>query len=442
MAIIVRMYVSPLRFPVSDPAQVVVPANAKDLLAKLDHSEQAILHAETAKVETIHELCLAYQAVDEDAFGEAAERLVYHGAHGTPGVAEYLSLEVAALLAISPGSGACLIGQVLNCVYRHPLLWDAVRAGAVRWYRATEIISEVNTAGLCQADAQWVDAQITPRLASLTRGRALRLLRGYIALADPEEARERELRARNHRHVTLWDPSLESGPCRNLTGRLDVNDAAALDATLNQLAAVLGGTGDRDTLDQRRASALGILADPARAFQLLNGQDAPSQQKATLIVHLAPEAIGSEFAIGRLQDQMALSRDTWVEVLGNARVTVRPVLDLNTIPPVDSYEIPERIRDAVSWRSPTDMFPYGTQPARRCDLDHTDPYQHGSTSPPGQTRTANLAPLSRRAHRAKTAKAWRVTQYEGGWLEWTSPAGYHYATGPYGTLRELRAPAA
>ena len=206
-AIIIRMYVSPRHFVVPDPAPVVVPTNSQELFAKLDHSEQTMIAGEVAKLETIHELCLAFRAVDEDAFGEAAERLVFHGAHGTPGVAEYLSLEVSALLRISPGAGACLIGQVLNCVYRHPLLWDAVRAGAVRWYRATEIISEVNSSALCQAAAQWVDAQVTPRLASLPRGRAIRLLRGYIALADPEEARERELKARNHRHVTLWDPA-------------------------------------------------------------------------------------------------------------------------------------------------------------------------------------------------------------------------------------------
>jgi hypothetical protein len=421
---------------------VVVPANAHELFAKLDRSERAMIADEIEKLETIHELCLAFRAVDEDAFGEAAERLVFHGAHGTPGVAEYLSLEVSALLAISPGAGAGLIGQVLNCVYRHPVLWDAVRAGAVRWYRATEIISEVNSAGLCQAAALWVDRQITPRLASLPRGRAMRLLRGLIALADPEEARERELKARNHRHVTLWDPSLESGPCRNLTGRLDVTDAVALDATLNQLAAVLAADGDLDTLDQRRASALGILADPARAFQLLNGQDAPSQQKATLIVHLSQEAISSDLAMGRVEGEMALSRDTWVELLGNTRVTVRPVLDLNAITPVGSYEIPDKIRTAVTMRSPVDMFPYGTQPSRRCDLDHTEPYDHGATAPPGQTRINNLAPLSRRPHRAKTARAWQLTQYEGGWLEWTSPAGYHYATGPYGTLRQTPATAA
>ena len=42
--------------------------------------------------------------------------------------------------------------------------------------------------------------------------------------------------------------------------------------------------------------------------------------------------------------------------------------------------------------------------------------------------------MARKPHRAKTAGQWRVTQYEGGWLEWVSPAGYRYATGPYGTL--------
>jgi hypothetical protein len=44
---------------------------------------------------------------------------------------------------------------VLNCVYRHPKLWQAVRDGVVGWYRATEIISEVNTGGLCLAAALW-----------------------------------------------------------------------------------------------------------------------------------------------------------------------------------------------------------------------------------------------------------------------------------------------
>jgi hypothetical protein len=318
------------------------------------------------------------------------------------------------------------------------MMWEAVRAGEVRWYRATEIISEVNGANLCRDAALWIDEQVTPQLNALTRGRALRLLRGYIALADPEEAREREERARTRRHVTLWSPTLESGPCRDLTGRLDLTDAATLDATLTDLAALLAADGDDSPLDHRRATALGILADPARAFQLLNGQDAPSQQKATVVVHIDPKSMEGEFEIARVYRETALSRDTWVELLGHSRVTVRPVVDLNALPPVDAYEIPDRIRDAVCWRSPVDVFPYGTSSGSSCDLDHTISYDHERGGPPDQTRIDNLAPIHRRAHRAKTAMVWKLTQYEGGWLEWTSPAGYHYATGPFGTLREVR----
>ena len=50
---------------VSDPAPVVVPGNARELFAKLDRSERAMIADEIEKLETIHELCLAYRAVDE-----------------------------------------------------------------------------------------------------------------------------------------------------------------------------------------------------------------------------------------------------------------------------------------------------------------------------------------------------------------------------------------
>jgi hypothetical protein len=419
----------------------VVPPQASVLLARLDRANQDQVAAEVRKLETIHELCLAYHAVDEDAFGEAAEKLVHYGADGTPGVAEYLSLEVAALLGMSPASGAGLIGQVLNCVYRHPLMWDAVRAGRVRWYRATEIISAVNAAQLCHDAAIWVDEQLAPSLATLSRRRILNLAKGYVALADVDAAREREDAARAARHVWVAPGQVFPGACLDVSARLDATDALTLDATLSQLAAVLASDGDESSLDHRRASALGILADPSRAFQLLQGLPAASQQRATIVVHVTPDVLDSDVSIARIESLGALTRDSWVELLGQCRVTVRPVIDLNAIKPIDSYEIPDRIREAVTWRSPIDVFPYGTRAAQGLDLDHTIPYDHSLGAPPGQTRIDNLAPLSRKAHRAKTARRWKLTQAEGGWLEWTSPAGYHYATGPYGTLREIRMPA-
>lgn len=432
------MEVASLKDPMPEPEPVVVPASATVLFARLDRANQAIVAAEIEKVETIHELCLAFHTVDEDAFGEAYEKLTYRGADGTPAVAEFLSLEIGPLLGISPGAAAGLIGDVLNCAYRHPVMWEAVRAGAVRWWRACQVISEVNHAGLSFADAQLVDARIAPRLSTLPPGRANRLLRGLIAAADPVRARDREGAAREKRHLTLWAPTLEDGACCQLTGTLDAADALRLDGTLTQLAKVLAADGDAGSLDHRRATALGILADPARALQLLGGLPAASQDKATVVLHITDQHLLDGALVGRLENHGPLSRETWIELLGNDRITIRPVVDLNAIAPIDSYEIPDRIRDAVTWRTPVDAFPYGNRLARGLDLDHTVPYERAPGAPPGQTRIDNLAPLSRKVHRAKTAESWKLIQYEGGWLEWTSPAGYHYVTGPYGTLRESR----
>ena len=53
------------------------------------------------------------------------------------------------------------------------------------------------------------------------------------------------------------------------------------------------------------------------------------------------------------------------------------------------------------------------------DLDHRDPW------PVGQTRAGNLAPLSRRCHRAKTL-SWGLHRHPDGSHTWTSPTGRQY----------------
>ena len=113
------------------------------------------------------------------------------------------------------------------------------------------------------------------------------------------------------------------------------------------------------------------------------------------------------------------------DLLGDRRITVRPVLDVDRLAPVDSYEIPGPMRRAIRGREPYDSFPGSTRSSTRgCDLDHTSAYQPGG--PPGQTRLDNLSPLSRRAHRAKTHGGWVVHQVVPGVLVWRSPGGYVY----------------
>ena len=122
--------------------------------------------------------------------------------------------------------------------------------------------------------------------------------------------------------------------------------------------------------------------------------------------------------------------------LAHANVTVRPVIDLNQIAPVDAYEVPTRIAEAVRLRSPVDCFPYATSTRRGLDLDHTQPYrQPDDGGPPGQTRQDNLASLTRTHHRVKTHGHWQVRQVYDGVLVWRSPHGAHYLVDHTGTTR-------
>ena len=50
------------------------------LFGKLASFHDAKRSAEVAELQTVHELCLAFKTVDEDAYGEAAEQLTYRGA--------------------------------------------------------------------------------------------------------------------------------------------------------------------------------------------------------------------------------------------------------------------------------------------------------------------------------------------------------------------------
>ena len=59
------------------------------------------------------------------------------------------------------------------------------------------------------------------------------------------------------------------------------------------------------------------------------------------------------------------------------------------------------------------------RPSSACDLDHREPW------PLGPTAAGNLAPLSRRCHRAKTI-SWGVQRHRDGGTTWTSPTGRRY----------------
>ncbi len=53
---------------------------------------------------------------------------------------------------------------------------------------------------------------------------------------------------------------------------------------------------------------------------------------------------------------------------------IRPVIDLAHQAPVDAYELPDRLREAVRLLAPADVFPFAGTTSRNLDVDHTVAY--------------------------------------------------------------------
>ena len=219
-----------------------------------------------------------------------------------------------------------------------------------------------------------------------------------------------------------------------------------------------------------RSKAIGILAQPARALQLLcehqrdewDGTAEPAaaaeaadtaeadqsaernivadhqslrlepppfdpdraRPRAVVYVHLSSEALAGGSGVARIEEVGPVLLGRLRSVLGDrCMISLRPVIDLPAgHAPVDSYEIPARLREQLQLRYPADVFPYAAAVSRRIDVDHTVRYLSPDRGgPPGQTRIGNLGPHVRRHHRCKTQGGWQVGQPEPGIWLWRLP---------------------
>jgi hypothetical protein len=161
-----------------------------------------------------------------------------------------------------------------------------------------------------------------------------------------------------------------------------------------------------------------------------------------LHIHLSEEALTSHQCSSRFGGGVARMESVGPITLGQVQrfladtkceVRVQPVIDPQDTPPVDGYEIPRRIREAMFLRMPASCFPYAAHTGR-LELDHTISYKPPAWGgPSGQTSVDKLGPLIRFEHRVKTHGRWRVRQPEPGVWIWRSPHGAHYLVSIAGT---------
>ncbi|WP_030482855.1 HNH endonuclease signature motif containing protein [Nocardioides aequoreus] len=355
---------------------------------------------------------------------------------GAPFVAAAAPLELAAALGRPTEHAQQLLGDTLELAFRLPRLWELMCAGRIAVWRARAISRETRDLSLDAAlHADRLLCAVPDRLDQLSAAGAERLVHEARLHADPDRAHADEETAAARRGAWLQRDGRAPG-VTDVHLTLDTPDALAFDATVGRLAADLKELGDTDVLDVRRAKAVGVLADPQHALNLMSGETADTRPRATgtldLNVHLTPADLEGD-GVAVVERLGALSTELfagWLarHAVDGVAVRVRPVIDLSADNAVDRHDPTPAMREQIALRDATCVFPGCQRDSRSCDLDHLMPYD--PDGPPGQTRPSNLAPLCRRHHRAKTHAGWTYVRRRDGTYEWSSPQGQTYTVVP------------
>ena len=104
-------------------------------------------------------------------------------------------------------------------------------------------------------------------IGAVSWGRLQTLLEAAIYQADPDGAEQKAAAAAQERFVRLGRAA-EHG-LKLIIARAAAGDAIWFKATIDRIAEILAQQGDTDTVEVRRSTAIGILAQPAQALQLL-----------------------------------------------------------------------------------------------------------------------------------------------------------------------------
>ncbi|MBD8868177.1 HNH endonuclease signature motif containing protein [Nocardioides donggukensis] len=478
--------------PETDTADAVL-ASARDLRRTADRAEAGLL-VQACRWADLHppEGIAPAATMSCRLFGDTGLPVAGVGA---PEVAEFCVAEFASAVGLGTEAGKALIGEALELRHRLPNLWGRVQAEDLPAWKArrvaaatvplsAEAASFVDVAvtpvahkvsrgqvdrlvseaiGRCDPELaqERADRAVAGRYFDVTHQQVsfdgTSQVHGILDLADaldldaavthgaavlkalgstePVEAR----RATAVGELARRQLALDLNPTRDVTG-----DTAADDRDTHD-----GADGDDGEASGRSPSTgsdgTPVLADPMRAGRAGAGL---KPRQAVLYVHLAADAItgthttgggrggdGRDGVVGRCeQTRSPVTGDqvrAWL-AHPDAQVVVKPVLDHDGLVPVDAYEVPARMAEAVRLRDGTCVFPWCTRPARSCDADHVRPYD--PDGPPGQTAVSKLGALCRRHHRLKTHGAWTCVSPEAGVFEWTSPHGLRFLRDRTGTV--------
>ncbi|WP_369814192.1 hypothetical protein, partial [Marmoricola sp. Leaf446] len=191
----------------------------------------------------------------------------------------------------------------LELAFRLPRLWtlldDATLLTGPRVWQARMISRETHDLSLDAAlHADRLICAVPDKIGLVD---ARRLAHEARLHADPDRAVAEEDEALARRGVWLHRDGAAPATTE-VVMTLDTPDAQLLDQSVTRIAADLRQLGDTDPLDVRRARAVGVLADPQHALDLMSGRpDAAPSPGGTgsldLVVHLTPTDLTDQHGV-------------------------------------------------------------------------------------------------------------------------------------------------
>ncbi len=357
--------------------------------------------------------------------------------------------ELAAALRLSPVTASARVRVALGLRDRFPATLSLLTAGLVSNLHATHLVHE--TEGLDDEAAAAVEAQVLPVMPVQTAAETRRAVRDAVVRVDPAAAAERARTVHDQRRVervpdrdgrTGWYLPLAADVEAEMWGRTTARARAV------QAARVAAGLGDpgldalrvdlvvEAILGQGAATGLTLAPDQpddttpegaraVRSLPRLPRCSCGGAQTAAVVLDL-PTALGLAENPGHLPGYGTVPADL-ARAMAAERDWVRWTVEPHTGHLLDrgarTYRPSDRLRGYIAARDQTCGFPGCSRAATTCDLDHIQPFG------PPNTVAANLGPLCRQHHNAKTHGRWRLTHDPATRTRtWSSPLGQTYLT--------------
>src|SRR5215213_9719557 len=243
--------------------------------AVLEYARAKTVDADRAEAEKL-QAAVAWAAMHSvDSLAEAAT-VWDHGetglpvaGPGAPLVGEFSMTEFAAAIGLPTEAGKAYLREAVELRYRLHRVWSRLVKGDLPAWRARRIARE--TMLLSPEAAAHVDRQVAHVAHKVRPAQVDRLVAEAIGRFMPEEAERRRRQAADGRSFTIdtAQPSLRG--TSQVYGELDLADALDLDAAVTAGARALKDLGSTQSLDVRRATAVGDLARRQLTLDLNTG---------------------------------------------------------------------------------------------------------------------------------------------------------------------------